>query len=74
MAFVLYIIGSVLIVATLLPMVKADAWWIRLFDFPRVQVLSLGLVLFAVFPFLVGFTEIVHITFLAGLVITASWC
>ncbi len=73
MAFVLYILGLVLIVATLLPMVTADAWWIRLFDFPRLQILSLAVPLFAAFPFFVGYTEIIHIFFLLGLAFTIAY-
>ena len=29
---------------SLLPFVRREAWWIRVFDFPRVQILALGLV------------------------------
>lgn len=42
-------VGSVMIVATLLPLVRKDAWWIRIFDFPRLQItfiLALTLVVF----------------------------
>lgn len=42
MAFVLYILAFVLIGATLLPLIKADGWWIRIFDFPRLQILFLA--------------------------------
>ena len=31
------------IVATLLPLFRAEAWWVRLFDFPRIQIFLLGL-------------------------------
>ena len=27
-----------MIVATLLPLAKLDDWWIRIFDFPRLQI------------------------------------
>jgi endonuclease/exonuclease/phosphatase (EEP) superfamily protein YafD len=30
--------GAAMIVATALPLVRANAWWIRVFDFPRLQV------------------------------------
>ena len=30
--------GSVMIVATALPLLRANAWWIRVFDFPRLQI------------------------------------
>lgn len=73
MAIVLYIIGLVLIVATLLPMVRADAWWIRIFDFPRLQILFLAVLVFPFFPLLVGYTEIIHVIFLAGLVFAIAY-
>lgn len=65
MAFVLYIIALVLVIATILPMVKADAWWIRIFDFPRLQILCLAVMVFVAFPFLVGYSEPIQITLLA---------
>jgi len=34
----LVVIGLLMIAATLLPFSRADAWWIRVFDFPRLQV------------------------------------
>ena len=34
----LSILGTLMIVATLLPMAKLDDWWIRIFDFPRLQI------------------------------------
>lgn len=34
-------------VATLLPVFQTDEWWVRLFDFPRLQVACLGLLVLA---------------------------
>jgi endonuclease/exonuclease/phosphatase (EEP) superfamily protein YafD len=31
-------IGLLMMVATVIPIVRADAWWIRVFDFPRLQI------------------------------------
>jgi endonuclease/exonuclease/phosphatase (EEP) superfamily protein YafD len=31
-------IGSLMIVATALPLLRRDDWWIRIFDFPRLQI------------------------------------
>lgn len=39
---VLLFLGGLVIVATTLPMLRASAWWVRIFDFPRVQILLLG--------------------------------
>jgi len=32
------VVGAAMIVATLLPLLRATAWWIRIFDFPRLQI------------------------------------
>jgi endonuclease/exonuclease/phosphatase (EEP) superfamily protein YafD len=34
----LAVIGLLMVAATLLPFSRSDAWWIRVFDFPRIQV------------------------------------
>ncbi|MBE0596908.1 MAG: endonuclease/exonuclease/phosphatase family protein, partial [Desulfuromonadales bacterium] len=38
----LLLLGGVVIVGTALPLLRATAWWVRIFDFPRVQLLFLG--------------------------------
>lgn len=37
----LLIAAALVIVATLLPLSRSDAWWVRGFDFPRLQILAL---------------------------------
>ena len=39
----LAILAVLLIVASVMPLVRKDAWWIRMFDFPRAQILILEL-------------------------------
>jgi endonuclease/exonuclease/phosphatase (EEP) superfamily protein YafD len=39
----LYSLGCLAIVATLLPLFRKGAWWIRIFDFPRVQIALVAL-------------------------------
>ncbi len=34
-------LGLLLVGATALPLVRSDAWWVRVFDFPRLQILVL---------------------------------
>lgn len=34
-----------IVVSTLLPIIRSDEWWIRWFDFPRLQLLVLGIIL-----------------------------
>jgi endonuclease/exonuclease/phosphatase (EEP) superfamily protein YafD len=50
--FMFYIVAAFLIIATLLPLVREQAWWIRVFDFPRLQVTAaagLTVVLYGVY-------------------------
>ena len=34
----LFILGILFILATALPIVRSEEWWIRVFDFPRLQI------------------------------------
>ena len=43
---IFYTIGFVGIALTLLPLVRHGAWWIRIGDFPRLQILALGIIAF----------------------------
>jgi endonuclease/exonuclease/phosphatase (EEP) superfamily protein YafD len=43
----LYTLGVTAIAATLLPLIRKEAWWIRIFDFPRVQLALLALIVLA---------------------------
>ncbi|ABA57874.1 Endonuclease/exonuclease/phosphatase [Nitrosococcus oceani ATCC 19707] len=52
MKMILIILALVLIIATLTPLIRRHEWWIRVFDFPRLQILIMGLLVFAVFFFL----------------------
>jgi endonuclease/exonuclease/phosphatase (EEP) superfamily protein YafD len=40
----LTVLGFVAIFASLIPLVRRQAWWIRIFDFPRIQTAALALV------------------------------
>jgi endonuclease/exonuclease/phosphatase (EEP) superfamily protein YafD len=37
------ILALIVVLATAIPLVRHDLWWIRAFDFPRAQILGLGL-------------------------------
>lgn len=43
------VIGTVMIVATVLPMLRGSAWWIRVLDFPRVQITLISAAILAAF-------------------------
>ncbi|MFN7147416.1 MAG: hypothetical protein ACK4YP_26860, partial [Myxococcota bacterium] len=38
------LLAVVVVVTTLLPLSEANAWWVRIFDFPRLQIFLVGLV------------------------------
>ncbi|MGB3223745.1 MAG: endonuclease/exonuclease/phosphatase family protein [Desulforhopalus sp.] len=40
-----YFAALFIVVSTLLPIIRSDEWWIRWFDFPRFQLLVLGIIL-----------------------------
>jgi hypothetical protein len=42
MVLALYSLGLLAVVATLLPLFRKGAWWIRIFDFPRAQIAFLA--------------------------------
>lgn len=49
MRIVLVALALLLVVATALPLLRFDQWWIRVLDFPRAQIAGAGILLLAVF-------------------------
>lgn len=47
MFFILTVLSGLLLVFTLLPLLRYEVWWIRIFDFPRLQLAILALFLLA---------------------------
>ncbi|KAA9332502.1 endonuclease [Hymenobacter busanensis] len=39
-----WLLGVAVVVATLLPLLRQTAWWIRVFDFPRLQIVGVAVV------------------------------
>jgi len=52
MSLLLPIFAVIVVVATLLPIIEEEAWWIRVFDFPRIQIVVLGIIVMAAYLFL----------------------
>lgn len=63
-------IGLLLMVATALPLIHADAWWIRFFDFPRLQIIILLILTFIAVWFGVGTSDLAPNLLLAGLAVS----
>lgn len=73
---VLIIIGVLMAVATLLPLLRRDAWWIRIFDFPRLQItviLIITLVAYLVFKWDSSLEENLFLVLLSACVIYQSY-
>ncbi|MFN2289148.1 MAG: endonuclease/exonuclease/phosphatase family protein [Chromatocurvus sp.] len=49
MKTVLVVLALLLVIATALPLLRFDQWWIRVFDFPRAQITIAGIVLLALY-------------------------
>src|ERR1043166_7196780 len=41
--WILGVLGSIAVIATVLPLIRREAWWIRIFDYPRIHVAALAL-------------------------------
>src|SRR4051794_30059420 len=41
--WILGVLGSIAVIATFLPVIRREAWWIRIFDYPRIHVAALAL-------------------------------
>ena len=74
---ILYIIGASAIVLTVLPFIRLYAWWIRIGDFPRIQI-AIGALITAIFllvfvyPYSLG--EIVFIAILFACILYQFFC
>jgi endonuclease/exonuclease/phosphatase (EEP) superfamily protein YafD len=51
MKIIILILGFLMIAATLIPFLKKEFWWIRVFDFPRLQILSIAFIVFIAYLF-----------------------
>lgn len=52
MTWTIGILGTGVAIATVLPLLRRDAWWIRACEFPRVQILTAAVAIFLAAPFL----------------------
>ena len=61
------ILGLSLLAAVLLPLIRSEAWWIRVFDFPRLQVAFLLAIVLAASVALFDATQLPALLFLLAL-------
>jgi hypothetical protein len=69
----LVIVGSLMIVATLLPLARDGAWWIRVFDFPRAQIVIVSAAVLALYVLLTPEWGAARIAFAATLAACLAW-
>jgi endonuclease/exonuclease/phosphatase (EEP) superfamily protein YafD len=63
----LILIGLTAMATTLLPLSRSDAWWVRVFDFPRMQTYVITLATFVVYAIFVFDPGLLSTTFLVAL-------
>lgn len=68
---ILYALGSMVILFSLIPLVRSDHWTFRVFEFPRAQKLILSLIILALFIWQTAFSSFWAILF-SGLLILNS--
>lgn len=67
------LLGAAMIVATALPLVRKKDWWIRIFDFPRLQILVIAAATLFVFLLLVEDWSAWHAAFALLLVLSLAY-
>lgn len=63
------VLAIALALASLLPFIRREAWWIRVFDFPRVQILGLGIVALVLYALYWDFRTWQGLTVLAAIAV-----
>ena len=71
--WLLYLLGALAIVATLLPMWHTPRWWVRVCDFPRFQIALLALAILIVLPLLRWPQGVAEWAFLVALAAAFLW-
>lgn len=73
MKFVLYTFSSLFVLASVLPFIKTDLWWVRIFDYPRAQVFACSAVLLAVNLWQLRFDTTLPVVFTALLAVALCY-
>lgn len=70
MKTILSVLALLLVIATALPLLRFDQWWIRIFDFPRAQITIIGILLLAFYLYFWD-THRVYESIVLGLLVLA---
>jgi len=64
---IIRLLAVILVLFTALPLIRKSDWWIRIFDFPRLQILALSLLTVAAFPFFLNAPTPVDVAIMAAI-------
>jgi endonuclease/exonuclease/phosphatase (EEP) superfamily protein YafD len=73
MKILIIIIGLFLIFATVLPLLPKDAWWIRIFDFPRLQIMAITVIILLIYLFFYDLQNLFNLIFCLALLAAAAY-
>jgi endonuclease/exonuclease/phosphatase (EEP) superfamily protein YafD len=67
------VLGSSAILATALPLIKNEWWWIRVFDFPRLQIIIIDIAAITGFAYLFDRDDIYELIFMGLMAVAALY-
>ncbi|WP_181422020.1 endonuclease/exonuclease/phosphatase family protein [Halomonas sp. LBP4] len=73
MKIVVVVLALLLVIATVLPLLRFDQWWIRAFDFPRAQITIAGIVLLSFYLYLWEMHRVYEFVVLGLLVLAVGY-
>lgn len=73
MKIVLILLALLLVIATLLPLLRFDQWWIRVLDFPRAQITITGIIVLALYIYFWDASRIYESVVLGLLVLAVGY-
>ena len=63
----LIVIGTLSIFATMLPLIRTDVWWVRVFDFPRIQITTATVITLTAYSYVTAAGSSFALLFIIGL-------
>jgi endonuclease/exonuclease/phosphatase (EEP) superfamily protein YafD len=73
LAFVYYLLGTVIVAVTILPTWQTSQWWVRLCDFPRYQVAVLAIIVLVLMPLTLGRLTATELCLFVAVAVAALW-
>ena len=73
MKIALFALGALMVAATALPLLRSDQWWIRVFDFPRIQITFILALVLTAYPLSAGSYNAADYFLLAALAVCLAY-